>query len=363
MGKYARDREALASLVGAAEVHRDVFVDDEVFALEMRPSLREHLGLRRARERGGGARRLRHHRDRHPPRHHGAGRGRRDPRPPQPLPPQGHPAPDGTGRQHRPAHPLPLPRLDLPDGRVRARDSASPRLRGDRARGAGRPRRGSPRIGAVHNLPRLRLRPRERGRDRFRRVLRGVALQPRQHGRPLAGRAARGGGAAPSLPPSLQLEDAGREPDRCLPPDGRPRVLGGDRGAPVGGDAEARGHEEADGDGGHRPLRLALRVLRGDGDPRLAERPRPHRGAPLDPLRLLRDPRLLRAHGGGLGRGAGARDPRREPAQHDLLPEHDGEGADPAPSQVPAAGCGPHPRRELRVPAGWTPRICSSSGP
>ena len=36
MGKYARDREALASLVGAAEVHRDVFVDDEVFALEMR---------------------------------------------------------------------------------------------------------------------------------------------------------------------------------------------------------------------------------------------------------------------------------------------------------------------------------------
>ena len=36
MGKYARDREALASLVGGAEVHRDVYVDGEVFALEMR---------------------------------------------------------------------------------------------------------------------------------------------------------------------------------------------------------------------------------------------------------------------------------------------------------------------------------------
>ena len=36
MGKYAADREALASLVGEAEVHRDVYVDDEVFALEMR---------------------------------------------------------------------------------------------------------------------------------------------------------------------------------------------------------------------------------------------------------------------------------------------------------------------------------------
>ena len=36
MGKYAADLEALASLVGPAEVHRDVYVDDEVFALEMR---------------------------------------------------------------------------------------------------------------------------------------------------------------------------------------------------------------------------------------------------------------------------------------------------------------------------------------
>ena len=34
MGKYARDREALASLVGAAEVHRDVFVDDELATCE-----------------------------------------------------------------------------------------------------------------------------------------------------------------------------------------------------------------------------------------------------------------------------------------------------------------------------------------
>ena len=75
-------------------------------------------------------------------------------------------------------------------------------------------------------------------------------------------------------------------------------------------------------------------------------------GAPLHSLGLLGDPRLLRAHGGGLGRGAGTRHPRREPAQHRLLPEHHGEGADPAPSPVPAPRRRPHPRRELRVPAG-----------
>lgn len=36
MGRYADDLGAVAGLVGEAEVHRDVYVDEEVFALEMR---------------------------------------------------------------------------------------------------------------------------------------------------------------------------------------------------------------------------------------------------------------------------------------------------------------------------------------
>ena len=54
------------------------------------------------------------------------------------------------------------------------------------------------------------------------------------------------------------------------------------------------GSQEADGGRDLRAVHGAVRVLREHGHPRLAERPRPHRRAPLDPFRLLGGARLFR---------------------------------------------------------------------
>ena len=73
---------------------------------------------------------------------------------------------------------------------------------------------------AHEGLPRLRVRQDERCRPRLRRIFRREPFKHRQYGRPLAGGPAgsRRRSAAPHV--QLQLENAGREPDRHLPSDG-----------------------------------------------------------------------------------------------------------------------------------------------
>ena len=53
-------------------------------------------------------------------------------------------------------------------------------------------------------------------------------------------------------------------------------------------------------------------------------------GVPLDPFRLFGDPGLLRQDGRRLWGEPRQGDPRREPAQHRLFPQPDDEGSDPA---------------------------------
>ena len=93
----------------------------------------------------------------------------------------------------------------------------------------------------------------------LRGVLRRGSVQPRQHDRPLAGREARGRGRRAALHARLQLEDAGREPDRHLPSDDRAPILGrhGDRCVEVG----ASRHQETDGGRDLRALHELLRIL------------------------------------------------------------------------------------------------------
>ena len=236
MGKYAADREALAALVRDAEVHRDVYVDDEVFALEMRHLFANtwvYVGHESEVASSGdyitteiGARPVIMVRGEDGDVHVLHNR----------CPPQGHPSRHRAGGQYRAPLPVSVSRLDVPDRRVPLRHPSRARLRRHAPRGAHR-REGNGTGPGRALAPRLRVRAPCRVRDRIRRVLRRVALEPRQHGGPFAGRAARGCGAPASLPAPVQLEDARREPDRRLPPDGRARVLGGDRGPALGGDA------------------------------------------------------------------------------------------------------------------------------
>ncbi len=55
-----------------------------------------------------------------------------------------------------------------------------------------------------------------------------------------------------------------------------------------------------------------------------------HTGVALDPLGLFGGAGLFREDGRGLRRGARQGDPRREPPQHGLFPQHHDQGADPA---------------------------------
>ena len=159
-------------------------------------------------------------------------------------------------------------------------------------------------------LPRLHLRQAERRRAGLRELLRREPLDHRQHGGPLArGPAGRRGRAAPLHAP-LQLEDAGREPDRHLPSDGRPREQRGHGGGGVGGGRPQRPAPARRAAGAVLP---ELRVLRRHGHPGLAERARPYRGHRLDSCRLFGNPGLLGEDGGRLRGGAGRGDPRRDP--------------------------------------------------
>ena len=76
-------------------------------------------------------------------------------------------------------------------------------------------------VGAVKNYRGFIFGPPCRGRDQFRGLFRRLAVLARQHGRPLApARTARGCRSAAALHAQVQLEDAGRKPDRHLPSDG-----------------------------------------------------------------------------------------------------------------------------------------------
>ena len=75
-------------------------------------------------------------------------------------------------------------------------------------------------------LSRLRLRAARRAGHGFSRLLRRFTDLDRQHGRSLAGGQARSGRWRAALSAQLQLEDVHREPQRRDAPDGRARVLG-----------------------------------------------------------------------------------------------------------------------------------------
>ena len=68
-------------------------------------------------------------------------------------------------------------------------------------------------------------------------------------------------------------------------------------------------HQEADGGRDHRPVHEPVRVLREHGDKDLEQRPRPHRRAPLDPFRLFGGARLFREDDRGLWRRPRQGDP------------------------------------------------------
>ena len=131
-----RDRaEAIRALVQDDRVHRDLYLSEELFALEQAALLRQHLELPRPREPGAGRGRLSCARCRRPAAADGAPARWRDPRALQPLRAQGHAARQRRMRQHRQVLSLPVPRLDLQARRLAAGDSAQERLRRHAAEG------------------------------------------------------------------------------------------------------------------------------------------------------------------------------------------------------------------------------------
>ncbi len=210
------------------------------------------------------------------------------------------------------------------------------------------PRHGAGARGA--GLPRLRVLPAQPAGRGFRGILRPLALDHRQHDRPLARGQAGGRRRRAALHAPLQLEDAGRQPDRHLPSDGGARIVGRHGGEGVEG--SAGGHAQADGGGAVRAVRQFLRVLREHGHPGLGQRPWPHRRRRLHPRGLFAGARLLGADGRRLRRRARQGHPRRGAPQHHLLSQHHGQGpgADAAPLR--AARRRPHAGRVLDLPAG-----------
>ncbi len=134
MSRYRGNVAAIKDLVRPAEVHRDVYIDEEVFQLEMEhlfantwvyvghdsqvPNPGDYFGTTIGTPAGP---------DGAPHRRHGEG-------PAQPLPAQGHAHHHRDLRQHRQVLPLPLPCLELPDRRLADRDSAARGLREHRLR-------------------------------------------------------------------------------------------------------------------------------------------------------------------------------------------------------------------------------------
>ena len=124
MNRYRGNVEAVRNLIRETEVHRDVYIDEEVFQLEMEhlfantwvyvghdsqvPNEGDYFGttVGTAADPDGA-----------PHRQHREG-------PAQPLPAQGHAHHHGDLRQHRKVLPLPVSRLDVPHRWHAAADSA-----------------------------------------------------------------------------------------------------------------------------------------------------------------------------------------------------------------------------------------------
>ena len=94
------------------------------------------------------------------------------------------------------------------------------------------------------------------GGPSFDGVFRRIVVQHRQHGRSFSRGPVRGGRRRAALHARLQLENAGGEPDRHLPSDGRPYVFGRHRCRFV--EARRRADAEADGGGNLRPVHFGL---------------------------------------------------------------------------------------------------------
>ena len=91
------------------------------------------------------------------------------------------------------------------------------------------------------------------------------------------GRTARSRRRRIALYAQLQLENAGRKSDRYLPSHGGARIFGGHGGRSL--EQGAAGRAQADGGGNLRAFHVAVRVFREHGHPRLGQRPRTHRRA------------------------------------------------------------------------------------
>ena len=186
MPRYAGNVDAVRSLVRETEVHRDVYIDEEVFQLEMRnvfanawvyvghdsqtPNTGDFYGTTIGLQPVLMVR----HTD-----------GKRE-SVAQQMSAQGHAHHRRDLRQCGQVLPLPLPCVELQDRRLAARGPIAERLRKHRLRGQSRRRRndgGSP----CPQLSRVRVRQAERPRPRIRGILRGEPVEPRQHDRPLAG--------------------------------------------------------------------------------------------------------------------------------------------------------------------------------
>ena len=190
MARYRGNVEAIKGLVRETEVHRDVYIDEEVFQLEM-----EHVFANTWAYVGHDSQVAK------PGDYYGTTIGT------QPILMVRHT--DGTVkvlhnrcphkgtritteilRQHRKILPLPLSRLELQDRRLAARDPPEEGLREHRHRAEPCRARHEPRQ-ARAQLSRLRVRQAQRCRPRLRGIFRRQPVELRQHGRPLAGRPAR----------------------------------------------------------------------------------------------------------------------------------------------------------------------------
>ena len=166
MSKYNANAAVVHDLVHETEVHRDVYVDQEIFDLEMEhlfantwiyvghdsqvPHAGDYYGTTIGKQ----------------PVHDGAPHRRRGPRPLQSLPAQGHAHHHRHLRQCRKILPLSVSRLVVQDRRLAARDPAAQGLRAHRA-GTERSRQGHCARSACEELSRLRVRQDERCRADF----------------------------------------------------------------------------------------------------------------------------------------------------------------------------------------------------
>ena len=222
MGRYNGNATAVHDLVRETEVHRDVYIDQEVFDLEMQHLFANtwiYVGHDSQVPNAGD---YYQHDDRHSSRSSlsatptawctsfttGARtRVRASPSTPAAIPENSSAAPITPGRS-RPTARCSRSRCARAT-RTRAWKQSHARLRGS-----------SP-VRHVKELSRLRIRQDERRRAGLRGIFRRKSFLNRQHGRSLAGWTAGSGRRRVAPHFQLQLENAGRKPDRHLPSDGR----------------------------------------------------------------------------------------------------------------------------------------------